>query len=58
MATNSKEWLRTEGRHRPKLLVGIADMVGVELDLAIVEVQVRRLVEVAIGIRKLSLVRL
>lgn len=51
----SEERLREESRGRAIVGVGIADPVGVELDLAVVEVEVRRVVEVAIGIRKIAL---
>ena len=43
--------LRDESRHRAIVVVGIVDPVGVELDLAIVEVEDRRVVELTIGIR-------
>jgi len=47
----SKERLREEARRRAIVGVGIADPAGVELDLAVVEVVVRRVVELAIGLR-------
>jgi len=50
-ARYDKERLREEGRRRTIVVVGIVNPVRVELELAIVEVEVRRLVEVAIDIR-------
>jgi hypothetical protein len=50
-----KERLRTEPRRRPVVVVGIVDKVRVELDLAIVEVEVRSVVEANIGIQILFL---
>ncbi|MEI8061363.1 MAG: hypothetical protein WCG99_03670 [Candidatus Berkelbacteria bacterium] len=47
----SKERLREEAGRRAIVGIGIADPVGVELDLAVVEVEVRRVVELAIGLR-------
>lgn len=46
-----KERLRTEPRRRAIVVIGIVDPVRVELDLAIIEVEVRRVVELTIGIR-------
>ena len=46
-----KERLREERRHRPIVVVGIARPVGVELELAVVPVEDRGLVELAIGVR-------
>lgn len=48
------ERLRKEGRHRAIVVVGIVEPVGVELDLAVVEVEDRRVREVAIGIRNIA----
>jgi len=46
-----EERLRDEAGGRTIVPVRIVDIVRVELDLAIVEVEVRGLVEIAIGIR-------
>lgn len=48
--SNEKK-LREERRHRAIVVVGIVDEVRVELDLVIVEVEDRRVVEPTIGIR-------
>ena len=44
-----EERLRQERGGGTIVLIGIVDIVGVELDLAVVELEVRRVVEVAIG---------
>ena len=44
--------LREEGRRGTVVLVGVVAPVGVELDLAVVEVEERRVREAAIGIRR------
>ncbi len=46
-----RERLRDKGRSGTIVLVGVVVPVGVELDLAVVEVEDRRVREVAIGIR-------
>ncbi len=46
-----KEILRNEPGGRPVVRVGIAEPVRVELDLVVVEVEVRGVVEAIIGIR-------
>jgi hypothetical protein len=46
-----KERLREDGRGGTIVLIGIVDIVRVELDLVVVEVEVRRLVENTIGFR-------
>ena len=43
--------LREEGRRGTVVVVGVVVPVGVELDLAVVEVEDRRVREVAIGVR-------
>lgn len=48
--------LRKEARGRTIVVVGIADPVRVELDIAVVEVEVRRVVEANIGLRNLPFV--
>ena len=48
--------LRTETRRRPVVVVRIVDEVRVELDLAVVEAEVRSVVETNIGIRIVELV--
>ena len=53
----SKERLRDEPRRGAIVVVGIAHPVRVELDLAIVEVDDRRLVELAVRIRIIAPVR-
>mgnify|MGYP001575382702 len=40
-----------ESRHRAKVVVDITDHVRIKLGLAVIEVEVRRMVEVVIGIR-------
>ena len=45
------EKLRNEGRRRPIVLVGVVAPVRVELDLTVVEVEVRGVIEADIGIR-------
>jgi hypothetical protein len=50
-----KERLREDSRDGTIVVIRIVNIVRVKLDLAIIEVEVRRLVEVAIGIRLLSL---
>ncbi len=54
----SKERLRDKppGR-RPIVLVGIVDVVRVEVQLAIVEVEVRRVVPADLGIRMFAFAR-
>lgn len=54
---NNEEWFRQERRDRTIVVVGIVDIVGVELNLAIVELEVRRLAEIAIGVRIMPFVR-
>ncbi|MBI2627717.1 hypothetical protein HYW72_02170 [Candidatus Nomurabacteria bacterium] len=51
----NNERLRNDTRRRTVVLVRIVDRVRVELDLAVVEVEVRSVVEVDTGIRILSL---
>lgn len=53
-----EERLRKEQRDRTIVVVRVVHPVRVELDLAIVEVQVRGVVEPAIGIRIIAPVRL
>jgi len=48
-----EEWLRGERGRRAIVVVSIAHPVRVELELAVVEVEVRRVLELAISIRKL-----
>ena len=50
-----KERLRDEARSRTIVVVRIANMVRVELDLAVIEVEVRRVVEADIRVRLLPL---
>ena len=57
-AFSDKERLREERRRGTVVLVGIVDLVRVELDLAVVEVEDRRVREVAIGIRIIALIHL
>lgn len=45
------ERLRNERRRRTVVVVGIVEPVRVELDLAVVEVEVRGVIEAIIGIR-------
>ena len=45
------ERLREDGRGRTIVVVGIAHPVRVELDLTVVEVEVRGVVELAIGVQ-------
>ena len=52
------ERLREEGRRGAMVLVGIVVPVGVELDLAVVEVEDRRVREVAIGVRIIAPIHL
>lgn len=54
---SSWERLREEGRSGTVVLVGVVEPVGVELDLAVVEVEDRRVREVAIGVRNIVPVR-
>jgi hypothetical protein len=49
------EKLRREPRRRTHIVVGIVDIVRVELELVVVEVEVRRTIEVAIRIGILPL---
>lgn len=49
------ETFRKNTRGRPVVVVGIVGPVRVELDLAVVELEVRGVVEAIIGIRLLSL---
>lgn len=51
MPFTNKERLRKESRRGTIVLVGIAEPLRVELDLVVVEVEVRGLREIAIGIR-------
>ena len=54
----SEERLRNEeGRGRPKVVVGIVRPVVVELELAVVPIEVQRVREVAIGVRRVAFVR-
>lgn len=55
-----RERLREEGRSGAIVLVGVDVPVGVELDLAVVEVEVedRRVREVAIGVRIIAPIHL
>ena len=53
-----KERLRGETRRGTVVLVRIVDVVRVELDLVIVEVEVRSVIEANIGIRIIVFVRL
>jgi hypothetical protein len=48
------ETFRKEARHRPKVVVGIVNVVRVELDLAVAPPEVRGADEAIIGIRLLS----
>jgi hypothetical protein len=50
--------LREKTRGRAIVLIGIVDPVRVELHLAVVEVEVRRVAEVVIGIRIFALIHL
>ncbi len=50
-ASSCEERFRDEPRRGTVVLVGIVEPVGVELDLAVVEVEVRRVLELAIGVR-------
>lgn len=52
-----RKTLQEEPRGRAIVLIGIADLVRVELDLVVVEVEVRSLVEhaIALGILLLSI---
>ena len=50
------ERLRKETRGRPVVVVRVVSPLRVELDLAIVELEVRGVREVAIGIRSIALV--
>ena len=49
--------LRNEARRRPVVVVGVADPVRVELDIAVVEVEVRRVVEANIRLRIFAFAR-
>ena len=50
-APSCEERFRDEPRRGTIVLVGVVDPVGVELDLAIVEVEDRRVAEATIGVR-------
>ena len=50
-ALSCREIFRDEPRGRAIVLVGVVNPVGVELDLAVVEVEDRRVREHAIGVR-------
>ena len=50
-----EERLREEAGRRPIVVVEVRDIVRVELDLAVVEVEVRRVVERTIGVQILPL---
>jgi len=50
-----KERLREDSRNGTIVVIRIVNIVRVKLDLAIVEIEVQRLVESTIGIRLLSL---
>jgi hypothetical protein len=52
------ERLREESRHRTKVVVRVPNIVRVELELAAVEVEVRSVVEDAIGIQRIIFARL
>ena len=52
------ERLRKKTRHRPIIVVRIVDPVRVELDLAVVEVEVRSVREITVGVRIIAFVRL
>lgn len=52
------ERLREEAGHRTEVVVRVVNEVRVELDLAVVEVEVGRLGEVAIGLRIIVLIHL
>ena len=52
------ERLREEGRRGAIVLVGIADPVRVELDLVVVEVEVRGVVERTVRVRIITPARL
>lgn len=56
-AFSDKERLRKERRHRAVVLVGVVGPVRPELDPAIVEVEVRRVLEPAIGLRIIAFAR-
>ena len=45
------EIFRDEPRSRTIVLVGVVNPVGIELDLAVVEVEDRRVGELAVGVR-------
>ena len=49
-ALSCEERFRDEPRGRAIVLVGVVDPVGVELDLAVIEVEDRRVVEATIDI--------
>jgi len=46
-----KKRLRKKGRRGPVVVIGIVNPVSVELDLAVIEVEVRGVREVVIGVR-------
>ena len=52
---SEEEIFRAKSRDRAKVVVGVAHPVGVEPDPAVVEVEDRRVVKPAAGIRKLPL---
>ncbi len=52
------ERLREEAGHRTEVVVRVVNEVRVELDLAVVEVEVGRLGKVAIGLRIIALIHL
>jgi len=49
-----EERLRKERRDRTEVVISIVDPVGVKPDLAVIEVEVRRVAELAIGARKIA----
>ncbi len=51
-----KERLRTEAGHRTEVVVGVVRPVRVELELAVVPVEVGRVREVTIGVRSIVFV--
>lgn len=52
---SKKKRLRSKTGSRPIVVVGIVEVARVELDLVVVELEVRRVDEVAIGVWNLSL---
>jgi len=53
-----KERLREEAGRGTEVLIHVLDLVGVELDLVVVEVEVQRVVERAIGVPVNALIHL